>query len=415
MFTYDHRNLPLQMSTPQGMVKYRYDESGNRIEKIKGGVTERYIRDHTGREMALHSSTEGYKYFNLFGTVSIGRVDVGSRDAIWIDPETNEEIMVKLRVDNRRYYVQDSQRDKHLGSNRVTIDTTGTVLNAQDYYAFGEILRSYNNSSPNERYYFTGKERDTETNLDYFGARYYDSELGRWLNVDPLADKYPEWSGYNYCMNNPVNVIDPDGRDSVSAKASNAAKGAKTGNNQEYKVRKAKGGSTTVEIANTKSGRVKNGKPVGEPAVRVDGAHGYVKNPHLNVNIPGQIDPHTPLSTPAFESLSKTGRFIDGASKVATPIAVAIDAYRIGSALQMDGGQAGANTISTVGSVAGGWAGAVAGAGTGAELGAAIGTGLCPGVGTAVGGVVGGLVGGFAGAYAGSNLGERIANDLMEP
>ncbi|MBI2420248.1 MAG: RHS repeat-associated core domain-containing protein [Ignavibacteriales bacterium] len=188
------------------MVKYRYDEGGNRIEKIKGGVTERYIRDHTGREMALHSSTEGYEYFNLFGNGSIGRVDVGSRDAIWIDPETNEEIMVKLRVDSRRYYVQD-----HLGSNRVTIDTTGTVLNAQDYYAFGEILRSYNNSSPNERYDFTGKERDTESGLNYHGARYYDSELGRWLNVDPLADKYPGWSSYNYCLNNPVNSIDPDG------------------------------------------------------------------------------------------------------------------------------------------------------------------------------------------------------------
>ncbi|MBI2420254.1 MAG: RHS repeat-associated core domain-containing protein [Ignavibacteriales bacterium] len=205
-FDYDHRNLPLQMSTPQGMVKYRYDESGNRIEKIQGGVTEGYIRDHTGREMALHSSTEGYKYFNLFGNGSIGRVDVGSRDVVFIDPESGVAETSKVRVDSRRYYVQD-----HLGSNRVTIDTTGTVLNAQDYYAFGEILRSYNNSSPNERYDYTGKERDTESGLNYHGARYYDSELGRWLNVDPLADKYPGWSGYNYCMNNPLRFIDPNG------------------------------------------------------------------------------------------------------------------------------------------------------------------------------------------------------------
>ncbi|MBI2420252.1 MAG: RHS repeat-associated core domain-containing protein [Ignavibacteriales bacterium] len=106
----------------------------------------------------------------------------------------------------------------HFFGNRVTIDTTGTVLNAQDYYAFGEILRSYNNSSPNERYDYTGKERDTESGLNYFGARYYDSEIGRWLNVDPLADKYPGWSPYNYCMNNPVNSVDPDGRKVVDSK-----------------------------------------------------------------------------------------------------------------------------------------------------------------------------------------------------
>lgn len=48
---------------------------------------------------------------------------------------------------------------------------------------------------------------------DYFGARYYDSDLGRWLSVDPLADKYPGWSPYNYVMGNPLNSIDPDGKE----------------------------------------------------------------------------------------------------------------------------------------------------------------------------------------------------------
>jgi RHS repeat-associated protein len=46
------------------------------------------------------------------------------------------------------------------------------------------------------------------------GARYYDSYIGRWLSVDPLADKYPGWSPYNYTMNSPLKYVNPDGKES---------------------------------------------------------------------------------------------------------------------------------------------------------------------------------------------------------
>lgn len=45
-----------------------------------------------------------------------------------------------------------------------------------------------------------------------FVGRYYDSATGRWLTVDPKAGKYPGYSPYNYCMNNPIKNIDPDGK-----------------------------------------------------------------------------------------------------------------------------------------------------------------------------------------------------------
>jgi RHS repeat-associated protein len=76
--------------------------------------------------------------------------------------------------------------------------------------------RSTNYGSANEKYKFTGKERDVETGYDYFGARYYDSRIGRWLSVDPLAEKYPSWSPYNYTLNNPIKNFDPNGEWSES-------------------------------------------------------------------------------------------------------------------------------------------------------------------------------------------------------
>ena len=58
----------------------------------------------------------------------------------------------------------------------------------------------------------TGKEKDSETGYYAFGARYYDCDLsGLFLSVDPMADKYPSLSPYNYCAWNPVKLVDPDG------------------------------------------------------------------------------------------------------------------------------------------------------------------------------------------------------------
>jgi RHS repeat-associated protein len=101
------------------------------------------------------------------------------------------------------------------------MNETGEIENAMDYYPFGEELTGRSiNYGTNAKYKFTGKERDTETSYDYGvypakggGARYYDSKLGRWLQVDPLAEKYPGWSTYNYSMDNPLLLVDIDGRE----------------------------------------------------------------------------------------------------------------------------------------------------------------------------------------------------------
>ena len=66
-------------------------------------------------------------------------------------------------------------------------------------------------------YTFSAKEKDSETNLSYFGARYYTSDLSIWLSVDPMSAKYPSLSPYVYCANNPIKLVDPNGEENLPA------------------------------------------------------------------------------------------------------------------------------------------------------------------------------------------------------
>ena len=101
----------------------------------------------------------------------------------------------------------------HLGSASWITNGNGTPVQHLQYMPYGEPFVNERTSSYNERFTFTGKERDSETGLSYFGARYYDSDLMTgWLSVDPLADKYPSLSPYAYCGWNPIKLVDPDGR-----------------------------------------------------------------------------------------------------------------------------------------------------------------------------------------------------------
>ena len=104
----------------------------------------------------------------------------------------------------------------HLGSASWITDANGQPVQHLQYLPFGESFINQHTSGYEERFTFTGKEKDSETGFYYFSARYYDPSLsGLFISVDPMSDKYPSISPYAYCAWNPVKLVDPDGKDTV--------------------------------------------------------------------------------------------------------------------------------------------------------------------------------------------------------
>ena len=91
---------------------------------------------------------------------------------------------------------------------------SGSLVQSNHYYPFG-ISFAEGSVTSQQPYKYNGKELDIERGLNLYdySARLMDPALGRFSTVDPMCKKHPEISPYVYCAGNPVNLIDPDGRD----------------------------------------------------------------------------------------------------------------------------------------------------------------------------------------------------------
>ena len=108
------------------------------------------------------------------------------------------------------YYVKDYQ-----GNIRMVLDEENNIMESNGYYPYG-MPKHMGDAQP---YKYGGKELDRTNGLDLydFGARWYAPDLPRFLSLDPLCEDYPSYSPYAYCMCNPVNAIDPDGKKVIFA------------------------------------------------------------------------------------------------------------------------------------------------------------------------------------------------------
>jgi len=183
--------------TSTGSVNYTYDGDGRRVEKSSGTLYWYGAgSDPIAESNLAGSSMDEYVFFD--GKRIARRKSTGEID----------------------YYFAD-----HLGTSRMVVSSTGTILDDSEFYPFGGERPAIPPTSGNT-FKFTGKETDAESGLDFFGARHYGSSLGRFMSADPFnpilriakrADfdlfllQPQNWNGYAYTWNNPLKLTDPTG------------------------------------------------------------------------------------------------------------------------------------------------------------------------------------------------------------
>jgi len=180
----------------------------NRLIAVDGGSTASYLYDAEGHRITK-TTAAGWRNY-LYGTD--GNVVAETSVSGW---QTGYVYLGGQLLAIYQNSTSQFVHTDHLGSTRLmTGYPTPSIVECDDYYPYGELMSCGSTTTTTHK--FTGKERDTESNLDNFGARYDSSTLGRFMTPDPSnlgVDFWlPQtWNRYSYSLNNPLTFVDRNG------------------------------------------------------------------------------------------------------------------------------------------------------------------------------------------------------------
>ena len=193
---------------------YQYDGQGQRIRKITENTANAGVIPSKKEERIYIAGYELYKKHS--GTyaglqrISLSLMDEGHR---FVMVETRNDV-----DDGTKKYLVRYQLHNHLGSASLELDGTSDakVISYEEYHPYGTTAYQSKNAaikSVAKRYRYTGKERDDETGLYYYGARYYAAWLGRWVSCDPIGIK-DSLNIFQFVKGNPIKYFDDSGYES---------------------------------------------------------------------------------------------------------------------------------------------------------------------------------------------------------
>lgn len=201
--TYNHLNLPVNVTLAGGTINYTYDAAGNKLRKVANSTTTEYAGN--------------YKYVN-------GTLEFFNHAEGYVQKDGSSFSYVYQYKDHLG-----NVRLSYMDNNNDGIITPSTeIIQEKNYYPFGLRQIGYNGATSSigndlaQKWGYNGKEYQDDLvggkNLNWhdFGARNYNPALGRWMNLDPKAEAYYPVTPYQYVLNNPIVHVDHNGQWTVT-------------------------------------------------------------------------------------------------------------------------------------------------------------------------------------------------------
>jgi RHS repeat-associated protein len=203
-YTWDHRNRLTEVVTQNSAgtvlkdVDYTYDVYDRRIAKSIDA-------DGAGAQ----SATKEHMVYDL-EHIALVFDEAGNETHRYLHGPQIDQILAAETNDQTQWALSD-----HQGSIRDVITNDGTVLNHITYDSYGNVT-SETNPTFDFRFGYTGRERDEETGMHYYRARYFDPAIGTFISEDPLGFAAGDANIYRYVFNSPTNFTDPTGQNAFN-------------------------------------------------------------------------------------------------------------------------------------------------------------------------------------------------------